>query len=466
MKLNKGDFGGVTAENGGTKFYFRCRSFVDIQTGKVLAERKQQCVLLGTQDASLYKNLKSGALYVKADEIRRRIMAWEEAAMNGQVVPGDGSVPAPRVEPIAPTNDITIGEFFDKVFLPAKRGLRDSGKLAAVTVRDYEKIWDSFLKDHFNGTQTFRNYQSWKGQSYLERLTKKDGKPYGEAVVRKIRSVASAIFTEAIDRGFLDNNVPPKYNPWDAIKVAKLPTTSPEQGVAYSEKEVVEMICNLNAQLGDTSKPLVEARDINIRNSQMALALGMWAGLRPSETVALRWESLNLEAGTLKVAESIVEGVHAARTKNGKTRIVTYLEPLVPILQAWHKRQGSPKSGLVIHKDGQPVSLRHLSDEIIKPMCEKHGLCWAGLYGARRGAGTHLFQIGVSIEYIAKFLGNTISVAEAAYVVDKGEASAKAAERDRQHRLARAQQAEEQKQLPVSVNDELAALALGEGGAL
>src|SRR5581483_1584237 len=107
---------------------------------------------------SQFKNLKSGALYVAADEICRRIVAWEEAAENGQVIAGDGSVPTPRVEAVAPTNDITVADFFEKVFLPAKRGLRDSCKLAAVTVRDYEKYWTAFLKGHFNGTQTLRNY--------------------------------------------------------------------------------------------------------------------------------------------------------------------------------------------------------------------------------------------------------------------------------------------------------------------
>ena len=83
MKRNQGDFGTVSVENGGSKFYFRCRSFVDIQTGKVLAERKQQKVLLATQDTSLYKNLKSSALHVIAGKIRRSIIAWEEAAVNG-----------------------------------------------------------------------------------------------------------------------------------------------------------------------------------------------------------------------------------------------------------------------------------------------------------------------------------------------------------------------------------------------
>jgi integrase len=475
MKRNQGDFGTVTVENGGTKFYFRCRSFVNIATGQLYVnkkgeqERGQQKVLLATRDTSLYKNLRSSALHVKAGEIRRSIIAWEEAALNGQVVAGDGTVPAPPVEPIAPNGDITIAEFFEKVFIPAKRSLCDSGKLAAVTFETYQNYWDLFLKMHLNHQQTFRNYSAWKGQSWLENLKKEDGTLYGENTVRKIRSVASAIFTDAIERGFLDSNVPPKHNPWKDIRVAKLPSTPTEQGVAYTEAEVETIIRNLDLELGATNKPLVEARDTNIRNAQIALALGFWAGLRPSEITALRWENVDVTVGTITVCASVVNGIHAKRTKTGENRVVTYLEPLIPILQAWHKRQGSPKSGLVIHRDGEHVSLRHLSDNIIKPSCEKHGLGerWEGFYGCRRGCGTLLVQVGATVEQGAKFLGNTTAVFEANYWVDKGEASAQGAEVYRRHKLAQAQREQvapgltEQKRL----HGELAALGLGDGGA-
>src|SRR5579872_143316 len=242
FKRNKGDFGGVSRDRSVLKkdetgktiehendatFWFRCRSFVDIRTGKMLAERKQQSILLAKADAgNQFKNWKnSDTLHLKAAEIRRSIIAWEEQASNGQVVAGDGSVPAARVEAIAPTNEMTVADFFEKVFLPGKRKLRDSANIAAITVHDYEKIWNKFLKAHFNGTQTFKNYATWKAISWLENLTKKNGKPYGEAVIRKIRAVAQAIFTDAIRRGFLAGN-----NPWDGVKVKELPIVKSNPG--------------------------------------------------------------------------------------------------------------------------------------------------------------------------------------------------------------------------------------------
>jgi hypothetical protein len=76
-------------------------------------------------------------------------------------------------------------------------------------------------------------------------------------------------------------------------------------------------------------------------------------------------------------------------------------------------------------------------------------------------------QTGSSCEQGGKFLGNTPEVFRAHYWIDKGEASAEAADNYRQHKLAKAQQAQvapvltEQKKL----QGELAALGLGEGGA-
>src|SRR5579863_7275244 len=302
--LNEGDFGTIYAENDGTKFYLRVRSFVDITTGETplidrktkqplvdetgQPQRRQQKSLLATRDDRTYTSLKSKNLAIKVAELRSRIIAWEEAAVNGQTVSGDGTI-SQAPAPVAPNGDKTISAFFTETFIPAKRGLRDSGKLAAVTFETYQNYWDLFLSKHFNGTLTFRNYTAWKGQSWLENLRKDDGSLYGENTIRKIRSVATAIFEEAKERGFLDSNNPPRHNFWKDIKQAKLPSVPTEQGIAYTESEVETIIRNLDAERGDTSKPGLEARDANIRNAQIALLLGFFAGLRPSETAALRW---------------------------------------------------------------------------------------------------------------------------------------------------------------------------------
>jgi len=106
----------------------------------------------------------------------------------------------------------------------------------------------------------------------------------------------------------------------------------------------------------------------------------------------------------------------------------------------------------------------------VKPAAEKAGLGdrWQGYYGARRGCGTLLVQTGSSCEQGGKFLGNTPEVFRAHYWIDKGEASAAAADNYRLHKVAQAKAAEaahgltEQRKL----QGELASLGLGDGGAL
>ena len=451
-KLNTGDFGSLALE--GEKFYFRCRSFVDIKSGQPLAERRQQKLVIATRDSSLYKSIeKSSALHVKADELRAKITTWETAAQEGATVNSDGEVVLPSLPAIAPDGEMTIAEFFKTIFIPAKRALVETGQLAAISFKTYQAYWNMFLGEHYNGTKTFANYKSWMGRQYLETLRKADGTPYGENTVKKIHSVSSAIFTEAVERGYLD------HNPWSDIKRAKMPKVSAEQGVAYTEAEVETMIANLDKDRGQDKR-----RDESIQTAQVALAIGFWAGLRPSEIIALNWKNVDVNQGTIKVCESNVNRVHAKRTKTDEDRIVTYLEPLIPILRRWHERNGRPTEGFVLKGQGNSVvNLVHLSERIIYPNCERNGLGerWKGtaFYGLRRGCGTLLVQTGSSIEQGSKFLGNTAAVFEANYWVDKGQMAAQAAENYRRTKLEGKEQ-QERKQ----VAGELAALGLGSGG--
>src|SRR5690348_6114154 len=273
--LNEGDFGQIHAENDGSKFYLRVRSIVNIKTGELLTdeagqpERRQQKALLAT-NSDKYTSEKSPEVVALAGQVRRRIIHFEQNAVTGQTVKSDSVTAAP---PVKPNGEMTISTFFKDKFIPTKRGLRDSGKLDAITFETYQNYWDLFLAKHFNGTLTFKNYESWMGREWLKNLRKDDYSLYGENTVRKIRSLATAIFEEAREQGYLKDNTPPDHNVWKDIKQAKLPSEPTEQGIAYTEAEVEAMISNLDAELSDTSKPLVEARDTNIRNAQIALAL-------------------------------------------------------------------------------------------------------------------------------------------------------------------------------------------------
>jgi len=84
------------------------------------------------------------------------------------------------------------------MYLPTvKQGLKPS------TVSGYQQIWDQFLGEHFTG-RTFRGYEPHHGNKLLNDLV---AKKYGQRTIARIRSLASGIFTHAINDGLLTRNL-------------------------------------------------------------------------------------------------------------------------------------------------------------------------------------------------------------------------------------------------------------------
>lgn len=377
---------------------FKTYSSVDIKTGKPLGKlgengkplRKQQSVQLCRIDEDHKSKNSHTVLELCADRMKR-IEAWEAAAAAGES------------NPEAPNGNIRVCDFYRNVFLPMIKS--KPNVWAAATVDTYESYWDSFLADHFNGTKTLKNYQAYMGRQFLDFLRKEDGTPYGENTVKKIHSTASGIFTEAVECGYID------HNPWKDIKRSKAPSTSAEEGVAYSENEVETMISNLEGDIDGRKEASVKA-------AQVALGLSIWAGLRPSEICGLKWVNVDTDTGKITVKSAVVSRVEKG-TKTGKERIVTILSPLVPMLRRWKAACGNPTTGWVLqNRDGNPINMNDIGARIIGPNCGKAGIEWIGLYGCRRGFGTLLVNHGATVEQVAQAMGNTPSVVWKYYFKD------------------------------------------------
>ncbi len=419
----------------GDIFYFRCRSFVSIEDGRPLTERKQQKIKIARRDDRDFRSERSSALDVLADEKRAEILKWEAAALDDD-------------DEATPQGDISVADFFNDVFLPDWRLLVANGQRAAITLATYENYWKGWLKEHFEkGSKTLKNYKAKTGRKFLETLRRQDGTSYNENTLRKVHSIARGIFQYAVEKNLIDHNV------WKDISLATIPCKSAEQGVAYTEKEVEAFITNLNQDIKGLKDNGYGLTDYSVRAAQVALALGFWAGLRPSETVALRWENVDVVRGTITVCESIVAGVHAGRTKTGVDRVVPYLSGLAPILRRWKAENGNPTSGFVLqghksHGNVGAINLKNLADHIIYPNCKKNGLgeLWKGnaFYALRRGCGTLLAEHGATAEEGSKFLGNTIDVFESNYLIDRGVLGARAAEKYEQNKQREAERNAEQ----------------------
>jgi integrase len=406
----------IIEANGG--FHLKGYSKVSFKTGEPLQKLKadgtplrvQQSVLLARKDDS-YTTKTDWRVQELAVAKQRQIAEWEKA------------VEAGAAEPLAPSGEMTVTAFYTTVFLPWLEDCVKTGQKSHTTLVSYKRYWDTYLSDHFNGTKTFKNYEPYIGAQFLQNLRRDDDdRPYGLNTIKHIHSSASGIFARATELGYC------KHNPWRDVKVSSVPVINAEQGEAFTEKEVEAMIANLDKDRNGRS-------DWNVQLARCVLAVGIWAGLRPSEIAALQWPSVDLTSATLNVRKAYVYGKEKPTTKTGKDRIVPFRDKLTPILKAWWETNERPEAGWVFpNRDGNPVNLNILSDRIIRPNCETNEMNWDGyaFYALRRGFGTLLVHDGWSCEEVAQAMGNSVDVVWKYYFADdKCKLAASARERSR-----------------------------------
>jgi len=138
-----------------------------------------------------------------------------------------------------------------------------------------------------------------------------------------------------------------------------------------------------------------------------AFALGALAGLRPSEALALDWQTVDLARGRIHVQRQ-VSGV----LKNRRARVVPIQRALAPLLREWALETGGRglvapprvriREGVYLHRNTLGKSLR--------PVLALLGLARPGLdyYGATRHTfASHWVLRGKSIAILSQILGHS-----------------------------------------------------------
>jgi integrase len=265
-----------------------------------------------------------------------------------------------RPKPPQPTTEPLITDYWEQVYLPTvKLGLKHS------TVEGYEDIWEQHLKDHFAG-RTFREYEPHHGSKLLNDLV---ARKYARSTVAHVRSLASGIFTHAINDGVLTQN------PWRNVKT-KIKPLKPKDGADYTLSELMDIVNNKLTRI----------------DAQLIVCLAGLMGLRPSEIVALCWEDVNLNAGKLHLHQAFVRG-KLGTTKTDVDVTLPMLKMVIGLFTAWHEQSGEPNNGWVFpNQSGEgPINIRDYVIAVLRPAVGKKA--WKGLYAFRRGAGTILTEL-------------------------------------------------------------------------
>jgi integrase len=265
-----------------------------------------------------------------------------------------------RPQPQPTTTDTRITDYWEQTYLPTvKKGLKPS------TVAGYQEIWNSHLKDHFAGL-TFRAYKPVDGNRLLN---EKVAEKYGRRTIAHIRSLASGIFTHAINDGELQDN------PWRNVKT-KIKPPKPKETADYSLTELMDIVNN----------------KLTRTDAQLIICLAGLMGLRPSEIVALCWEDVNLKGGKLRLHQAYVRG-NLGTTKTEIDVTLPMLKMVIGLFNAWHEQSGKPTEGWVFPQQlGEgPINIRDYVVGVLRPAVGKKS--WKGLYAFRRGAGTILTEL-------------------------------------------------------------------------
>lgn len=259
----------------------------------------------------------------------------------------------------ASEQDMLITDFWEQRYLPFVEANLKPG-----TVRGYKQIWRQHLQAHF-ADMTLQSYRTHYGSQFLLGLTKTQGR----RTLNHIRSLASGIFTHAINEGRLESN------PWHDVKILGK-VRPPKETPHYTLEEVENIISAL----------------VDHVDAQLVVALSFFAALRPGEIAGLKWEDFDKNA--VHIRRAVVRGIVGA-LKTLESEATLPLIPQVQIpLKLWRRKCGDPLEGwLFPTKNGKPGELNNMVNRVIIPTLRAKGLQWKSLYAGRRGAGTAIIDL-------------------------------------------------------------------------
>lgn len=229
-------------------------------------------------------------------------------------------------------------------------------------------------------------------------IPKADGstrRPWDANSINPMLNLASRMMDDLVKQGVLVRNV--------AALVDRVPRKKKEMKT-FTKSEVQLLLA-------------ASAKDRNEHAWQLALS-----GLRRGEVCGLRWEDVDLRAGTLTIANNRVSVNGAVVEGEPKTDRSARTLPLTPALQkslkAASKRQKKERLALgelygpgmyvVCDEAGQPYHPDTIS-EYWRTMCKTAKVTEIRLHDARHTCGTLMHLQGVPIAVISAWLGHADS---------------------------------------------------------
>lgn len=261
--------------------------------------------------------------------------------------------------------DQAVSDFFDFTYLPWVEANKKHS-----TIISYKQLWSQRLKPHF-GSTCLAEYRTSDASKFLTGLADSG---LGRNAISHIRSLASGIFSHAVNLGSLDTN---------PLREAKCLSKAkpPARAESYSLREVEDMVSSLAGRT----------------DAQLLVALGAFLGLRPSEIAGLGWDCVDLEAGVLHLRRAYVRGVLGDLKTEGSAATLPLIEPVLGLMRLEAKK--SRRTWVLENQAGKPKDLKDMVRKVVLPAIRKWNveheqkIEWKGLYALRRTASSLLWSL-------------------------------------------------------------------------
>jgi integrase len=249
--------------------------------------------------------------------------------------------------------DLTIAGFWELTYWPfVVENLKPS------TQWGYKQIWGKRLKPHFGNIMTLREYRTHHGSIFLTALAK----TVARRTVQTVRSLASGLFSHAVNLGAIESN------PWHDVKVLGK-TKAPAPTKHYTLEEIEDVISAL----------------VDHVQCQLIMALAFFLGLRKGEIQGLQWN--DIDGGYINIRRSVQRGIVTTPKTEKSVRSLPLIQPVKGLLSLW-RAKCEPDAVWVFDRN-----MMTLARKIIKPILIKEKLEWKAFHAGRRGLGTELRKI-------------------------------------------------------------------------
>lgn len=141
-------------------------------------------------------------------------------------------------------------------------------------------------------------------------------------------------------------------------------------------------------------------------------------GMRPSESFALTWADVDLEAGTVSINKSRNMGTTAATKTGNSERIIPIDDTLIRVLKLLPSRELGLEH-VFVGKRGEPMSKKWAEHNWKEPL-KKLNIRHRKFYACRHTFITEMVKSGENLKAIADYAGTSAAMIEANYCARMG----------------------------------------------